>query len=288
MKKNESGQALILILLSLSVVLTLILYILSRSVTDVAVSGTQEESVRAFSAAEAGVEKALVVGSASQGIGDSSYVANVTNFAQGSQSFNYPISLSAGDTATAWLASRDASGNLTSPGSFNSITVCWGDAATAPAIEVSVYYESTPGNPLTTAANLATIKIARIAFDPNAGRSGASGNNFRTVTGNTCTISGQTYAFQQTITFASFSPAVTSTGLILARVRMLYNSIPQNVGIVLPAGTLPSQGQTITSTGTAGAVSGVGGSNRKISVFQGWPEFPFASNAIFSPDGVIK
>jgi hypothetical protein len=68
---------------------------------------------------------------------------------------------------------------------------------------------------------------------------------------------------------------------------MLYNSIPQNVGIILPS-ALPSQGQLITSTGNAGAVGGVGGSNRKISVFQGWPEFPFASNSIFSPDGVIK
>ncbi len=45
-----------LVLLSMSVVLTLVLFILSRSITDIAVTTSQEEAVRAFSAAEAGVD----------------------------------------------------------------------------------------------------------------------------------------------------------------------------------------------------------------------------------------
>jgi Tfp pilus assembly protein PilX len=274
MKKNESGQALILVLLSLSVVLTLVLYIVSRSVTDIAVSSQQEESVRAFSAAEAGIEKALVVGSSMpsgpQGIGDSSYVANVSGSAQGSTGFAYPISLSNGDSATFWLAEHDTSGNLTATGAFTgtSMKICWGDAATAPAIEVTVYYE-------TTSSNLSTVQTKRWAYDANAAR--AVGNSFTSALGSgSCTIAGQSYAFQETLTL----PA----NLLLARVRMFYNGVPQNVGIDVSASgkVLPSQGQNITSTGTAG------GSNRKISVSSGWAEFPFASNAIFVPGGITK
>ena len=86
MEKRESGQALILVLLSLSVVLTLVLYVVSRSVTDVAVSSQQEESVRAFSAAEAGIEKTLVIGTGNATpapVGDSSYVSSITAAAGG-------------------------------------------------------------------------------------------------------------------------------------------------------------------------------------------------------------
>jgi Tfp pilus assembly protein PilX len=83
-RKSQKGQALVLVLLSLSVVLTLVLFILSRSITDVAVSSKEEESARAFSAAEAGIERSLVVGSGnSSDIGDAHYVASVTSFALG-------------------------------------------------------------------------------------------------------------------------------------------------------------------------------------------------------------
>jgi len=271
MKKREGGQALILVLLSLSVVLTLVLYIVSRSVTDVAVSSQQAESVRAFSAAEAGVEHALVaqaLGTTYPGsVGDSSYVAKVSGFAQGLTGFAYPISLDNGDSATFWLAEHDASGNLTATGAFNGnkIEICWGNAAIAPAIEITVYYETAPND-------LSKIQIKRWAYDANAAPRGSFTSAFNS---GSCTIAGQSYDFQETLT-------TLPSNLLLARVRMFYNNVPQNVGISVLGGNLPSQGQNIASTGTAG------GSNRKISVFQGWPEFPFVSNALFSPEGITK
>ena len=119
-QKSESGQALVLILLSLSVVLTLVLFILSRSVTDIAVSSTQEQSVRAFSAAEAGIERALVTGAnyTDEQIGNATYTAKVSNFAEGLTEFVYPSLLSSGDSATVWFIAHDANGNLTSTGAF--------------------------------------------------------------------------------------------------------------------------------------------------------------------------
>ena len=59
-EKNQKGQALIIILLVMSVVLTVVLSSVSRSVTEIVVTGYEEDALRAFSAAEAGVEEKLL------------------------------------------------------------------------------------------------------------------------------------------------------------------------------------------------------------------------------------
>jgi Tfp pilus assembly protein PilX len=293
MRKDESGQALVLVLLSLAVVLTIVLFILSRSVTDVSVSSGQAESVRAFSAAEAGIETALVAGAGSNNIGDASYTASVSDFAEGTPNFNYPGSLISGDTMTTWFVAHDSSGNIicnTSLPCFtgNTLKVCWGNPGTSnglvttPAVEVSVYYEATPGD-------LSTVRIARAAFDPNASR--ISSNSFVAVDAGTCSINGTAYEFQKTITLSSLgipeSSYETQSGLILARIKLLYNTdiahaLATNVVGIPISSLLPSQGQSIISTGTAGQ------SNRRISVFQGWPEFTFGGNSIYSPNSITK
>lgn len=293
MRKNESGQALVLILLSLSVVLTLVLYILSRSVTDVAVSSTQEQSVRAFSAAEAGIERSLVIGSGfatAQSIGNASYTTSVTDFAKDDPDVSFPSPVSSGDTVTVWFVSHALDGSLTcSMGPCfhgSQIKVCWGNPGVAfpdptkiPAVEVSVYYETTPGS-------LATINIGRDVVDPNASR--RLTNSFNAPDGGTCTIGGQTYQFQKTITFASLGIPIGSynidDGLQLAKIRLLYNSdYPHLVGASVAGGnTLPSQGQRVDSTGLAG------GSNRRIVVYQGWGESPFSSNSLMIPIGITQ
>lgn len=285
--KNQSGQALVLVLLSLAVVLTLVLFVLSRSVTDVAVSSRQEESVRAFSAAEAGIEKALVIGTSAgiTQIGDASYKADVTSFAEGTQSFNYPIALSSGDSSTTWFVSHDASGNLSCAAGHPCYTstqlkICWGKPGTAsntnttPAIEASIYYETTPGD-------VSTVKIARVTFDPNTSR--RVNNSFMASDPGTCQISGVNYAFQRT--FPVVNPNIN--GLQFMRTRMLYNTdVAHQMGVDVNFGgnsTLPAQGQNIVSTGIAGV------SNRRIEVFQGWPEIPsIFEYSIYSPSGLTK
>src|SRR3990167_10395746 len=161
LRTNFKGQALVLVLLSLAVVLTIVLFILLRTVTDIAVSSRQEESVRAFSAAEAGIEQALV-----SGVGvftgsfanTSGFSADVTSFAEGSYDFEYPIGMNAGDTATNWFVAHDVNSNLTCGATTPCFTgttmkVCWGKpgtgsgTATTPAVELSVFYEITPGDP---------------------------------------------------------------------------------------------------------------------------------------------
>ena len=284
--KKQSGQALVLVLLSLSVVLTMVLFVMARSVTDVAVSTSSEASVRAFSAAEAGVERALVVGKIETvpltAVGNAQYTSTTTGFAAGAvggNSYNYPVALSSGDSMTTWFVSHDpATGNL--PGVCNgtypcfrgtSMTVCWGNSGTldntTPAIEVSVFYKTT--------AALSTIRIGRVTADPYyLTRQGT--NHFAAPVSSTTacpTGAGVTYAFKTTFAFSAVGATMSSTAdrLQFARVKMFYNTTPQPVGITVvgPAGAyLPSQGLNISSTGTAG------GANRKVAVFQSWPEVP--------------
>lgn len=295
MRKSESGQALVLVLLSLSVVLTIVLFVLSRSVTDISTSTEQADSVRAFSAAEAGIEKALITGAGSGGvvqIGDASYSVDVSDYSEDAPSFNYPAPLLSGETMTNWFVSHDATGKITCAAGFpcfrgNTLKVCWGNPGSTeiPAVEISVYYETTPGNP-------ATVQIARGAFDPNPTR--ATSNNFSVPDAGTCQIGGVTYAFQKTITMSGLGiPAGSynvANGLLFAKIRMLYNTnnghvIGTNVNFAGNS-TLPSQGLDIVSTGTSGTSGSI--SNRRVSVFRGWPEFPFSGLAVFYPYGIAK
>jgi hypothetical protein len=284
--KRQTGQALVLVLLSLAVVLTLVLYILSRSVTDIAVSSRSEEAVRAFSAAEAGVENALIIGAnlSETEIGDARYSANVSGIGQGLQTFNYPLSLFSGDTATLWFADHDSDGNVscdagTSCFTGDTVKVCWGkpgtynDPSVVPAIELSVFY-----------LDGGVYKIGRDAIDP-VNTSRTPSNSFNPADGlGTCSIEGETYQFQKTFDLT----ALGATGqLQFARVRMLYNLLaPHNVGFDVNFagnGLLPSQGLLISSTGTAGE------SNRRLEVFQGWPEAPGVFDyAVYSSTGLTK
>ena len=103
-KVQSSGQALVLVLLALAVVLTIVLFILSRSIVDISTSSSGSSAVSAFSAAEAGVEQALVIGvGGSAVVGSASYTSQVTNVAQGTTGFVYPVDLNSGESMTLWL-----------------------------------------------------------------------------------------------------------------------------------------------------------------------------------------
>jgi hypothetical protein len=274
-KNNQSGQALLIILLTMAVVLVVVLSILSRSVTDVSVSSQDEDSLRAFSAAEAGVEKALIIGSNidSAEIGNATYSVNIASAAEGQKEFNYPIQPFSGESITAWFVAHDENDDLSCSVdgkpcfTGNSIKVCWGKdgSETIPALELSVFYADTSGN-------YSTIQVGRAAIDPNSSRTTA--NFFSTPDAGTCTILGKTYPYQKTISFADLgiSSGVYNTvnGLQFMSIRSLYNISESNpIGYSVNFagnGLLPSQGKSIDSSGSSGDA------NRRIDVFNTYPE----------------
>jgi hypothetical protein len=278
-----------------------VLFILSRSITDVSVSSKSEEAVRAFSAAEAGIEQALVTGASQNNItiGNASYTSSVIQFAEGAKEYVYPLELSSGDSTTTWFAAHDKlNANFpvcdASHACFtgNTMKVCWGKPGTAknsditPAIEVSVFYETTPGD-------LSSIKIARTALDPYNGRNPANSFSLPDNTDGGCSIGGNTYQFSKTILFSGLGIPATAYnvrgGLLFARTRMMYTTSSQNfaVSVDFPgniATGLPSQGQNVVSTGSAGP--DLTASQRKINVFQSWPEIPSVLEfAVYSGSG---
>jgi hypothetical protein len=268
----ESGQALVLVLLALAVVLTIVLFILSRSITDISVSSSESSAVSAFSAAEAGVEQALVIGAGgSSAVGSATYTSNVTNVAQGTGSFIYPVDLNSGDSMTLWLKSQDSSPSFTG----SNLKICWGkpgtypDESLKPGIEAVLFYETSAGNPATT-------KIFRAAFDSNASR---RANNSFAAPGGLCTVGGQSFQFQTTLNLVGLSNPQ------FVFVRMFYNTdTAQPVAFDSTDGHLfPTQGILVDSSGVSGQ------SSRKVEVFQSWPEIPNPFQfAVYSSTGLTK
>lgn len=263
-KLPSNGQALLIILLIMAVALTIGLSVISRSITDVKISQQTEESARAFSAAEAGIEESLVTGSG--GIGSftetgASYQVQTADFGDGATQLVFPQEVSIDEPQTLWLARHDpATGNVIETAYYtaSNIDVCWGGNA---ALEVSVYYKDG-----------STYKVARGAYDPDGGRRAL--NNFDPTDGLCPTLS---MSNRKSIGFTD--PATKP--LLFLRLRTFYNNA--QVGVVTAGSgagnVLPSQGTRYESTGTAGAAT------RKVEVVRYWPVPPPIFDFVLSSGG---
>ncbi len=295
--KTQSGQALLLVMLSMAVAMVVVLSIVSNSITNVSISSRGEEALRAFSAAEAGIEKSLIAGSGVSGnFEGSTFTSTISGFAQGSTSFVFPQELFSGDTASVWLVSHASDGSWMCDATHpcfagKKIKVCWGNIgtngndATAPALEMSLFYTSIPGD-------YSTAKIARATFDPNSSRRGS--NSFAAPDSGSCTIGAQTFPFQKTIDLQTdllITPAIytVSNNLQFAKIRTMYSaaiSTPFGVDIQFPENNnavLPSQGTQAESTGISG------GAERKVQVFRSFAQIPsIFDSVLFSPGGIAQ
>lgn len=298
-----SGQALIIILLVMSVVLALVLSVVSRSVTDVAITSYEEDSARAFSAAEAGIEEYLnsgIIGSSSLDSGTSYTTQLDTSSSDPDNEFVYRDKLFSGETATFWLVSHDTSNRLTCTAPYRcfrgtQMELCWGEPGTAanmgstPALELQTFYDESLAS-IAASPNYAGVNIESFAYDPNTTRSGDP-NNFQPAnTG--CTVDGQSFAFSTgTISLPSEFPATcptTSGCMLFSKVKLHYNvNIAHSVGIkITPTGpnfNLPPQGFIVDSSGRAGETT------RRVQVFRGYPEPPEIFNSVlFSETDIVK
>lgn len=287
MKKTARGQALLIILLVMAVVLTIALSVASRSITDITISQKEEESARAFSAAEAGVEQAIIGNTTGGSFDAGRTLYTISTGSIGGNEFVFPMSLSAGDVAPVWFVTQN---NPACDGTHpcftgNSLTVCWGnpgtlsDSATTPAVEVSIFYTQGSGGSTST-------RIARGAYDPNAARRTA--NKFAE-TGGSCLVGGTEFAFSKSVNLSDLNVNLRANvdeerGPQFARLRMLYNTDRAHpVGVSVAGGTnFPVQGAKIESTGS------VGETTRKIEFTRLFSDLPpIFDSAIFSGTGGI-
>lgn len=291
-QKNQQGQALMIVILALAAVASVVLTISTRTTTDVSVTTNVEDAQRAFTAAEAGVEKILLEQSTSigspiqQNVGDAgaTFTATANSIPQNNQEYAYPFDLRSGDVSTLWFMSHDQSYQLSCSGlpcyTGSRIQICWGNpgssATNAGALEITVYRQGSGNQTL----------ASRMTVDPDSNR--RSSNSFGANDGSSCpSIEGQGYAFSKTVNFATdlgIGNYGTAGVLKMMRIRILYNTEPQVMGFrTQGTGSLPTQGVRVDSLGSAGTTS------RRLEAYSLYPIIPSMFDAaLFSPPGVTK
>lgn len=275
MKKSELGQALVIILLVMAVGLTVGLAVVSRSVTDIRISQQEEESARAFSAAEAGIEEAMISGPGDYTVGEGAgeITAYVTEEVQGgTQVYDFGGGkFLSGDTQTVWLIEH-TNGGL---GGYNfpatgTITVCWGEnTGNKIAIEVSLIYKDASGE----------FRVARGAYDADFGR----GNEFDPaddVDGGNC----GNLAFAEDIDLSIDFGIPSNATLYALRLKLLYNSGSEPLA-VSGSNNFPSQGKCYVSRATVEET----GITRKIQQCQTYKAPPgIFDYVLFSGEDLVK
>lgn len=258
MKKNrsQSGQIVLITLLVLTIATTVALSLIARTTTDTTITAQVEESSRAFSAAEAGIEQSLKSGVGASGIvgaANVSYNVTVNSIGGATGTYVFPKKTLKGETETLWLAPHTDTGAIdeTSIDRYkaNSIDVCWSQETDVPAVAVTVLYKK---------QSTGAYEVVKAAFDP-----AARPNNFSSAyTIDDCGGNTGTH-YKETINFTALNPTLNPADdyLIALRIRPLYSDtkIAINSGVSL----LPKQGNQIESTGSTTT-----GTNRKIVVVQ--------------------
>lgn len=254
-RKCQQGQALLAVVLVMVVALTVALSVAVKTVTNLRTSTEDENSQRAFSAAEAGVEQALTQQNDSP---ISVSLNNHSNFQTTKSTLSGTSFLArngAGllkdEPADIWLSTYPS---YTTPFTGN-IVISWGssgescsgleNANTQSALEIVVI-----------SGSVAVPKVAEYVYDPCLSRSNTS-NKFTSPITPGSSISGKVFAYKT-------PPISISSGLIM-RIIPLYASTILGVE---GSSVLPSQGAIVSSVGISDTAQ------RKIVSFRGYPKLP--------------
>lgn len=282
---NQKGQLLIVLLLVMTVGLGLGLSVLQRSITDVSISTKIEESSKAFSIAEAGIEKALQ----QTQIGNISITeTDSTNRSSASvdsnkllpsplQAVEYPP-ISKEEIAQVWLADPSTS-PPTEYYKKKSLWVYWGTRGPitldSPALEVTVVYLKS-----------GTYESEKFYLDPKDDR--IINNNFRGrdssfICNDTMekinTTQGDDRSFLCKAKLELGNPGTS----ILLRARILYSKSSHPFAVAPIGGSFPPQVTIINSTGSAGQTK------RVVQVFKIDQVVPFFFDyALFSAGDISK
>lgn len=267
------------------VVLTVGLSVASRSIVNLRVATEEQQSQRAFSAAEAGIELALkgAIPSPDQDLENNAKIKEVRVNPISGNSFllngGNPVLKDEGMDVWLVVHNDDDEGTIdySSRLTPNFFTLYWGnslDGCSNAALEVIAISGLSASN--------ATAK--RYAYDPCSQR--RSNNNFSSPDTNQKTIEGKTFFYNTHITG---DDRIRITDGLVVRVIPLYSSTPMALFMCNPGRgqesqnctPLPSQGKQIESTGVSGETT------RKVTLFQGYSSLPseFFQHILFCAKG---
>lgn len=299
---NERGQIILALILVMTVALAIGLSVVQKSLVDVSTSTKVEQSQRAFSAAEAGIEKALTARSdtTGQNFDNNAQIKEITDTKlipcipgssgcpQGTNdrqaALEYPP-LAKEEVAHVWLTNYNSSSNpptCSNPPSSDpadrcytqsTLDVYWGDAKVSDkaALELTlVYYDGSQ------------YKSRKWYLDQIL-RSPA--NNFTQVTcGAGIPVN---YQCKFTLGGSADSAGALPQNMMLIRARLLYNTSSQPIAFQAPTCNsigcfIPPQARVLKATGVSGETQ------RKVQVLQiNKVVPPYFDFAIFS-NGDIK
>lgn len=277
----EKGQALLIVVLIMVVVLTVGLSVASRSITNLRITNDDENSQRAFSAAEAGVESAL---KSECTIETCSFAGDFTENQSVFRTTVTPIvgtqfivrggvQIRQDEGADVLLSdySADPTQAYTTNKWSGTVTVYWGetDPCTDAAVEILVLHGVDKDDP----------QLNRYVYDPCDARreTGPTPNNF-TEPGGAGSVNSKDFPYSASITIAPGSPG------LLMRVVPLYANAVIGIKCTSPGcGAFPVQGKQIESIGESGEADGR--TQRKISFVQSYASIPseFFQYVLMSP-----
>lgn len=293
--KKQKGQIILILILVMTVALGVGLSIIQRSLSDISSAAKVEQSSRAFSAAEAGIERALqqqaqanIIVSEGDLNNASAAVDIKPNLPNSGQALEYPP-VSKEEIAHVWLADLDANPQKFYGGS--ALDVFWG----APNLIASTQSDNWPALALTIVyADNNIYKSQKFYFDPNEAR--ADTNGFKKVsqmpfsscsasnphiinTSSSDSITAQDRNFYCQVRISGVNPSS-----ILLRARILYSSTSHPLAVAPRGGlSLPQQATIYKSTGT------FGNSQRTVQLFKLDKVVPFYFDyAIFSAGDITK
>jgi Tfp pilus assembly protein PilX len=252
LRASESGQALIILLLIMVVGLTVGLSIATRTITDLRISTQSEESQKAFSAAEAGIEDALrrdlatFFGTSSTITPGVTYSTTVTPQGNTNQ-FVTEQPVAKDDVAQICINVTNLCPNGgTVPQEFDVYWVKQGETDDA-SLEITEVYESG-----------GTFQISKNSYNADHSRS----NGFSNSTKGPFPLVGDT-------TFLNKATISLNSGARILRIRLFYNNATVAVVATQPVGSiLPLQSYKISSTGTSGQIT------RKVEVTKSLDALP--------------
>ncbi|MBI2330346.1 pilus assembly PilX N-terminal domain-containing protein [Candidatus Daviesbacteria bacterium] len=291
---RQAGQIVLILVLVMTVALAIGISVVQRSLSDISTSTKVEQSSRAFSAAEAGIENKL-----SGGTGSVSFDNQATAIVTGTNDWlptiktdntrqdplEYPL-LTKEEVAHVWLiANLNDTNNPPAQGYKQStLDVYWGNSATdQAALELTlIYYGQDSGDPVNPNTN--KYRSKKWYLDHNVTRS--PDNKFEKVTA--CSGNALGANAYQCKKILNFSLTDTNARLMLLRARLLYNTTSQPFAVqaVNSCGrdcSVTPQARILESTGTSGQTQ------RKVRLFQIFKVVPpYFDYAIFSAGEISK
>ena len=232
---NNSGQALIIMLLVMAAAITLGLAASRQVTTDIRVSTQQEESARAYSAAEAGIERALSDGGEQSLVVDTNVTASVEKITLGETNrVIWPHVVNAGEGVIFWLQGHTDDGSLNPAVRYTSnVKICFDNNSgdIEPAIVAALFYED-------------GSSVSYFAYDAVESRRGD--NKFAATSGSNCSLTDSKQSLTKDFAYSvTINAGVTNP--VFLWVRTAYAD--SWIGFESSSGNFPAQGHLYTSTG---------------------------------------